>query len=96
MISFSIGEDELRKLSPRDTVGHYSAWNYFQSIDRPENKAFVKAFQARYGKDRVCGLRLFYGVTLCRPEVVPFLPFARKPRRLPAVLSRGEVLQLFE
>lgn len=42
----------------------------------------------------VCGLRLFYGVTLCRPEVVPFLPFARKPRRLPAVLSRGEVLQL--
>jgi integrase/recombinase XerD len=43
----------------------------------------------------VCGLRLFYGVTLDRPEVVPFLPFARKPRRLPAVLSRDEVLRLF-
>lgn len=53
VISFSIGEDELRKFAPRDTAGHYAAWNYFQSIDRPENKAFVKAFQDRYGPDRV-------------------------------------------
>ena len=53
VISFSIAEDELRKLPPRDTVGQYSAWNYFQSIDRPENKAFIAAFQGRYGSDRV-------------------------------------------
>src|SRR5271156_2630988 len=53
VISFSIAEDELRKLSPQDMVGNYSAWNYFQSIDRPENREFVQAFQARYGRDRV-------------------------------------------
>jgi len=53
VISFSIAEDELRKLPPRDTVGHFSAWNYFQSLDRPENQAFVKAFKAEYGQDRV-------------------------------------------
>lgn len=53
VISFSIAEDELRKLSPRDVAGNYSAWNYFQAIDRPENRAFVEAFQARYGRDRV-------------------------------------------
>ena len=33
-------------------AGHYAAWNYFQSLDRPENKAFVAAFKARYGDDR--------------------------------------------
>lgn len=53
VISFSIGEDELRKLPPRDTVGHYSAWNYFQSIDRPENRTFVAAFKKNFGEDRV-------------------------------------------
>jgi urea transport system substrate-binding protein len=53
VISFSIAEDELRKLPPDQTVGHYSAWNYFQSIDRPENKKFVSAFQTRYGPERV-------------------------------------------
>lgn len=56
VISFSIAEDELRTLlkemSADDLVGHYSAWNYFQSIDRPENKAFVDAFRAKYGQDR--------------------------------------------
>lgn len=53
VISFSIAEDELSKLPPRDTEGHYSAWNYFQSIDRPENKKFVSEFKARYGSNRV-------------------------------------------
>lgn len=53
VISFSIAEDELSKLPPRDTEGQYSAWNYFQSIDRPENKKFVAEFKARYGSNRV-------------------------------------------
>lgn len=53
VISFSIGEDELRERLAEDVAGHYSAWNYFQCIDRPENQAFVDAFRGRYGKDRV-------------------------------------------
>jgi urea transport system substrate-binding protein len=50
VLSFSIGENELRNL---DIAGNYAAWNYFQSIDRVENHAFVEAFRARYGPQRV-------------------------------------------
>jgi urea transport system substrate-binding protein len=53
VVSFSIAEDELREMTPSDLVGHYSALNYFQSIDRPENQEFVRRFKARYGPDRV-------------------------------------------
>jgi urea transport system substrate-binding protein len=50
VLSFSIGENELRNL---DIAGNYAAWNYFQSIDRPENRHFVQAFRRRYGPQRV-------------------------------------------
>jgi urea transport system substrate-binding protein len=53
VVSVSIGEDELRKLPANDMAGHYCAWNYFQSINRPENEAFVQKFKARYGAERV-------------------------------------------
>jgi urea transport system substrate-binding protein len=52
-ISFSISEEELSSLSMKDVVGDYAAWNYFQSVERPQNHAFVKRFQARHGKRRV-------------------------------------------
>lgn len=51
-ISFSISEEELSSLSMRDVVGDYAAWNYFQSVDRPQNREFVQRFQARHGKQR--------------------------------------------
>jgi urea transport system substrate-binding protein len=53
VITFSIAEDELRKLSPDDVAGNYASWDYFQSIDTPENQEFVSRFRARYGEDRV-------------------------------------------
>jgi urea transport system substrate-binding protein len=53
VVSVSIGEDELRALQTEDMVGHYSAWNYFQSLDRAENRKFVSNFKKRYGQDRV-------------------------------------------
>ena len=56
VISFSIAETELsvllREIPPQSIVGHYSAWNYFQSIDREANRKFVKAFQTKYGSNR--------------------------------------------
>lgn len=52
-VSFSISEEELRSLNNKDLVGDYAAWNYFQTVDRPQNRKFVERFQARYGKDRV-------------------------------------------
>jgi len=50
VLSFSIGENELRNL---DIAGNYAAWNYFQSVEREENRRFVDAFRARYGPQRV-------------------------------------------
>jgi urea transport system substrate-binding protein len=52
VVTFALGESELATGAGRDMVGDYAAWNYFQSIDRAENREFVEAFKARYGVDR--------------------------------------------
>jgi urea transport system substrate-binding protein len=52
IVTFATAEGDLRGAAAADMVGHYAAWNYFQSIERPENTAFVRAFTARYGTDR--------------------------------------------
>ena len=52
-ISFSIAEEELQSMKIEDMVGDYAAWNYFQSIQTPENQRFVASFKAKYGADRV-------------------------------------------
>jgi len=52
VVTFAIGENELATATGVDMVGDYAAWNYFQSIDRPENRAFVAAFQEAYGANR--------------------------------------------
>jgi integrase/recombinase XerD len=44
----------------------------------------------------VCGLRFFFAVTLGRPDAVPFIPFGKRPRRLPAVLGSDEVAALLD
>jgi urea transport system substrate-binding protein len=54
VLAFNVSEDELRRFPPGDVTGHYSAWSYFQSVDRPENLEFVRKFKARYrDEDRV-------------------------------------------
>ncbi|HTU19175.1 MAG TPA: transporter substrate-binding protein [Gemmataceae bacterium] len=51
VLSFSMGENDLRGIV-EEGVGHYAAWSYFQSIDREENRAFVRKFQNRFDKRR--------------------------------------------
>jgi integrase/recombinase XerD len=41
----------------------------------------------------VCALRFFYGVTLGRSAMVDRIPYARKRRQLPVILSADEVVQ---
>lgn len=53
VVSFSIGEKELAVFDTLDLDGHYVAYNYFQSLDNPVNRAFVERYRARYGKDEV-------------------------------------------
>jgi len=52
-ISFSVSEEELSSLSAKQVQGDYAAWNYFQSIDLPENQEFVSRFKARFGSERI-------------------------------------------
>ena len=52
VLSFTIGEDELRELPVNQMIGDYAAWSYFQSIDSPVNRSFVQQFKARYGAER--------------------------------------------
>ena len=46
VVAFSVGEEELSGLDTKPLVGHLAAWNYFQSVDTPENEAFIKAWKA--------------------------------------------------
>ena len=52
-VSFSMTEVELRQISGVSLEGEYLAWNYFENVDRPENRAFVDRFKKRYGAYRV-------------------------------------------
>ena len=53
VVSFSISDPEVQSLPIADLTGHYAAWPYFQSLNRPENRDFVQRFRNRYGADRV-------------------------------------------
>jgi len=44
----------------------------------------------------VCALRFLYRVCLDQATLVEYIPYARQPKSLPVVLSRGEVYRLLE
>jgi urea transport system substrate-binding protein len=46
VVAFSVGEEELSGIDTKPLVGHLAAWNYFMSIDTPENAAFIKSWHA--------------------------------------------------
>ena len=46
VVAFSVGEEELAGIDTKPLVGHLAAWNYFQSVDDPTNKAFIEAWKA--------------------------------------------------
>jgi urea transport system substrate-binding protein len=46
VVAFSVGEEELRGIDAKPLVGHLAAWNYFMSINTPENKAFIDQWRA--------------------------------------------------
>jgi len=52
-MSVSIAEEEVVSIGVENIAGHFTAWNYYQTVDNEVNAAFVEAFQSRYGEDRV-------------------------------------------
>jgi urea transport system substrate-binding protein len=55
IMSFSVAEDELRGMDTKPLVGHLACWNYFQSVDTPQNKDFVKNFKAYCKRNNLPG-----------------------------------------
>nr|WP_157218375.1 urea ABC transporter substrate-binding protein [Sphingomonas formosensis] len=53
VMSFSIGEQEAQAMGPSLVEGSYAGWNYFQTLDNPENAKFVAAYKAKFGADAV-------------------------------------------
>ncbi|WP_425091332.1 urea ABC transporter substrate-binding protein [Tropicimonas sp. S265A] len=51
VVAFSVGEEELAGLDTGPLVGHLAAWNYFMSVDTPENDAFIETWQAFIGSE---------------------------------------------
>jgi urea transport system substrate-binding protein len=52
VVAFSVGEEELAGLDTGPLVGHLAAWNYFESIDTPENKQFIADWHKFIGNDK--------------------------------------------
>lgn len=55
LLTISVTEDEILGIGGENIEGAYAAMKYFQSLDNPNNKAFVAAFQQEYGADMVIG-----------------------------------------
>jgi integrase/recombinase XerD len=56
-----------------------------------EHKASWSAFN-----QCICALRFLYGTTLDRSDYLPRLPYGKRPKKLPVVLDRQEVLDLLK
>ena len=99
---------QLRNLSPRTIecyVAHVAAFaRHFGRSPEQLHQEHVRLYQLYLRDEKhaswsgfnqaVCALRCFYKVTLPRDWPVEHLPYAKRPRTLPAVLSREEVRQL--
>jgi integrase/recombinase XerD len=100
---------QRRNYSPRTIscyVGHVAqfARHFGQSPDRLGAEA-VRAWQLHLLNVRhvswstynqsACALRFFFGTCLGRTDLARALPFGKRAKTLPAVLSRDEVLQFF-
>lgn len=52
VMSFALGETEIRSMPAADSAGHFAARSYFQSLPTEENRAFVAAWQKATGDDK--------------------------------------------
>ena len=55
LVTLAVTEDEMTGVGGENFAGFYSSMKYFQSLDNDNNKKFVAAFKAKYGKDSVIG-----------------------------------------
>lgn len=53
IMAYPTTEEEIQAMGAEYAAGHYTSFNYFQSVDTPENQAFVEQFKAKFGQNRV-------------------------------------------
>src|SRR5690242_1265056 len=53
VMSVSIAEEEVKGIGVDNVAGQLVAWNYYMTTPGKTNEAFVKAFRAKYGADKV-------------------------------------------
>jgi urea transport system substrate-binding protein len=53
VVSVSVAEEEIPGIGVENVAGQLTSWNYYQTVDTPENERFVRTFQDRYGAGRV-------------------------------------------
>ncbi|MBZ5763866.1 site-specific integrase, partial [Rhizobium sp. VS19-DR104.2] len=99
----------IRNLSPATQRSYISAVRkfsrYFSRSPDRLNLDDIRTFQVHLVSTGiswaslnqiVCALRFFYGITLAQDDVPERIPYARKPRKIPVVLSADEVAQFLE
>lgn len=52
VVSVSIAEEEVGGIGVQNITGQLTAWNYYQTVDNPVNKSFVKAYKDRFGANK--------------------------------------------
>ena len=52
VVSVSIAEEEVGGIGVQNITGQLTAWNYYETVDNPVNKAFVKAYKDKFGADK--------------------------------------------
>ena len=55
LLTISVTEDEILGIGGENMEGAYACMKYFQSLDNPNNAAFVAAFKEMWGEDIVIG-----------------------------------------
>ncbi|MGZ5894905.1 MAG: transporter substrate-binding protein, partial [Xanthobacteraceae bacterium] len=55
LLTISVTEDEIDGIGGENIAGAYACMKYFQSLDNPNNKAFVAAFHKMWGDKTVIG-----------------------------------------
>lgn len=53
IMAYPTTEEEIQAMGSEYAEGHYTSFNYFQTVDTPENQAFVSEFKAKFGDSRV-------------------------------------------
>jgi len=104
-----IQDMQLRNLSPETIKGyvHYVAEfaKHFGRSPAQLTPEHARQYQLHLLRKKVgwstfnqsvCALRFLYGTTLGRQDYIPRLPFGKKPKRIPVVLSRDEVLKFLQ